>query len=492
MRKRFWLGITAVVLIAVGSVLAAVLVYHKDRNDFHQMQHEEAVRAAHQAEATAGLSIGKLSTAAAFAQTQKNLDRHEFKVIGRSLLGNGALDGAAYVPRVPAARRAEYERSLGVEIRERVIGRVLRRSAPHPVYFPVTFGTSKEGQPAVIRGFDLGSDPLRARFLRQARDTGMAVATPLVRLLIGGSGVNVFRPIYRDGAPVATVAERRRALTGFIAGSFRVHDVAAAALAVLPADVEVQVRLDHRVAFGPAGQLEDSASVPIHIADRTWLLVVNDPGGPGLGLPLALAVLGIALAALLASLIISWNRSERMQELERQASQDSLTGLDNRRRFEQDLAAAMARSQRYGSTGALLMLDLDGFKRVNDSHGHPVGDRVIREVAAVLQRRTRASDSLARLGGDEFAVILPRCSAQEATLAAEALERELREHSNDGDSEPITASIGIAIFGEDPRMSLATLISEADTAMYAAKDAGGNTIRVFDPLAVREDAPERR
>jgi diguanylate cyclase (GGDEF)-like protein len=492
MRKRFWLGISAVVLIAVGSVLAAVLVYRKDHHDFHEMQREEAVRAAHQAEATAGLSIGKLSTAAAFAQTQQNLDRHEFRVIGRSLLGNGALDGAAYVPRVPAARRAEYERRVGVEIRERVIGRVLRRSALHPVYFPVTFGTSEDGQPQVVRGFDLGSDPLRARFLRQARDTGKAVATPLVRLLIGGSGINVFRPIYRDGAPVATVAERRRALTGFIAGSFRVQDVAAAALAVLPADVEVQVRVDRQVAFGPAGELEDAAGVPIHIADRTWLLVVNDPGGPSLSLPLALAVLGIALAALLASLIISWNRSERMQELERQASQDSLTGLDNRRRFEEDLAAAMARSQRYGSTGALLMLDLDGFKRVNDSHGHPAGDRAIKEVAAVLQQRTRASDSLARLGGDEFAVILPRCSAQEATLAAEALERELREHGSDGDSGAITASIGVAMFGEDPRMSVATLISEADTAMYAAKDAGGDTVRIFDPLAVREDAPEPR
>lgn len=491
MRKRFWLGIAVVVLIAVGSVAAAVSVYLNDRNDVQQMQHEEAVRAAHQAEATAALSIGKLSTAAAFAQTQKNLDRHEFRVIGRSLLGNGALDGAAYVPRVTAARRAEYERRVGVEIRERVIGRILRPSAPHPVYFPVTFGTSEDGRPRVIRGFDLGSDPLRARFLRQARDTGQAVATPLVQLLIGGSGINVFRPIYRDGAPVTTVAERRRALTGFIAGSFRVHDVAAAALAVLPADVEVQVRVDRRVAFGPAEEFEDAAGVPVHIADRTWLLVVKESGGPGLGLPLALAVLGIALAALLASLIISWNRSERMQELERQASQDTLTGLDNRRRFEQDLAAAMARSRRYDSTGALLMLDLDGFKRVNDSHGHPAGDRVIREVAAVLRRRTRAGDSLARLGGDEFAVILPRCSAQEATLAAEALERELREHSSDGDSGPITASIGIAMFGEDPRMSLATLISEADTAMYAAKDAGGSAVRIFDPLAVREEAPDR-
>jgi diguanylate cyclase (GGDEF)-like protein len=487
--RRFWIGIAAVVAIAVGSVVAAAGVYLNDRDDFHNMQREDAVRAAHQAEATAALSVGKLSTAAAFAQTQRNVRRHEFRVIGRSLLGDGALDGAAWVPQVPATRRASYEQSHRVEIRERRFGPFLQRAAARSVYYPVTFGTSERQQSEKVRGFDLGSDPLRVRVLSRARDSGKAAATPLVRLLIGGTGINVFWPVYRDGAPVATTPERQRALTGFIAGSFRVQDVAAAALTVLPADVEAQLRIEKRFAFGAPRELEDAASVPIHIADRTWLLTVKDPGGPGLGLPLALAVLGILLAALLAVLIVSWGRSERMQELERQASEDALTGLDNRRRFEKNLAASMARSRRDGSTGALLMLDLDGFKRVNDSGGHPAGDRVLGDVAAALRQRVRASDSLARLGGDEFAVVLSRCSPQEATLAAEALAREVREHGA-YDHGGITASIGVAVFGDDPRASLATIVSEADTAMYAAKDAGGDTVRIFDPMAVREDAPE--
>ncbi|MGN6216256.1 MAG: diguanylate cyclase domain-containing protein [Solirubrobacterales bacterium] len=488
MRIRFWIAIAAVVLIAVGSVVAAALVYENDQNDFRSVQRDEAMRAAHQVESTAALSIGKLSTVAAFAQTQKTLNRHEFHVIGRSLLGDGALDGAAYVPRVPATRRAQYERAVGVEIRERRFGRVLQRAAARPVYFPVTFGTSETGQPQPVRGFDLGSDPLRARFLRRARDTGKAVATPLVRLLIGGTGINIFRPVYRDRAPVATTAERRRALTGFIAGSFRVQDVAAAALAVLPADVEVQLRADRQIAFGPAGGLEDGARMPIHIADRTWLLAVDDPGGPSISLPSAIGVMGIALAALLASLIVGWSRREQMQELERQAGEDSLTGLSNRRRFEEELAAAMARSRRERSTGALLMLDLDDFKRVNDSRGHPAGDRVIKEVAAVLRGRIRESDVLARLGGDEFAVILSRCRREEAVLAAEAIARKLREHQVDGEPEPVTASVGIAMFGEDPRTSLTTVVSEADTAMYAAKDAGRDKVRLFDPAALQEEA----
>ncbi|MGN6558445.1 MAG: sensor domain-containing diguanylate cyclase, partial [Solirubrobacterales bacterium] len=315
---------------------------------------------------------------------------------------------------------------------------------------------------------------------------GQAVATPLVRLLIGGTGINVFRPVYRDGAPVATAPERRRALTGFIAGSFRVQDVAAAALTVLPEDVKVQLRIDHAIAFGSTGELEDAASAPVHIADRTWLLTVEDPGGPSIGLPLALAVLGVSLAALLASLIVGWSRGERMRELEQQASQDALTGLANRRRFEEDLAAAMARSRRDRTTGALLMLDLDGFKRINDSQGHPAGDRLIKEIAETLRRRTRASDSLARLGGDEFAVILPRCSREEASIAAEAIATEVRKRHEDG-ADRMTVSIGVTTFGEDPRTSVATVVSEADAAMYAAKDGGRDQVRVFAPASVREE-----
>jgi diguanylate cyclase (GGDEF)-like protein len=491
MRTRFWISIAAVAAIAVGSVIAAIGVYRNNEGAFDRVQNDDAARAAHQAEAVAALSIGKLSTAAAIVQTQGQMSRHEFQVIGRSLLGNGALDGAGYVPRVMASHRAAFERGLDFEISERAIGPLLKRAAARPVYYPITFGTNELDQPQKVRGFDLGSDPLRARVLQRAGDTGMAVATPLVRLLIGGTGINVFRPIYEDGAPVETPAERQRALKGFIAGSFRVQDVAAAARAVLPSDADMQLRVDHRLAFGPSGELEDAARVPIHIADRTWLLVLKDPGGPPVGLPIAIGILGIALAALFGSLIVSWNRGERMRELERQASQDALTGLGNRRRFEEDLAAAIARSRRDGTTGALLMLDLDRFKQVNDSHGHPAGDRVIKAVAETLRRRTRASDSLARLGGDEFAVILPRCSGQEALIAAEAIADEIRQHHSQNGRDPLTVSIGVAMFGEEPEASVATVVSDADAAMYAAKDEGRDGVRVFEPASVSEDDGRR-
>jgi diguanylate cyclase (GGDEF)-like protein len=490
MRRRFWLGIVAVSWVAVGSVLAALLVYLGDRDDFHQMQHEEAMRAAHQMEAVAGLSVGQLTSAAAFFKAEDDLSRHEFQVYGRSLVNQGALAGAAFIPRVQATSRDHFERTHDLPILERIGPLSFRPSQPRPAYFPITYVATERERSRRALGYDLGQDPERALYMHQARDTGTAVSSPVIPLLIGGRGINVFRPVYRDEAPTETVAQRRRALIGFAVGSFRIGDLAAAATEAVTPEVEVQLRDDETIVFGPNHSLEDAASVPLRIANRTWVLAVSDPGGPNLSLPVALAVLGISLAALLGSLIITWNRNDRMHELERQASQDALTGLDNRRRFERNLAAAMARSRRDGSTGALLMLDLDQFKQVNDSQGHPAGDRLIKEVARVLRRRTRESDSLARLGGDEFAVILPRCSRGEAQLAAEAIAGEIRGYRPEKVEGRVTVSVGVAMFGEDPRTSVATIVSEADAAMYAAKDEGRDGVRIFDPSAVRENLRE--
>jgi len=486
-RRRFWLGIVAATLVGLGSVAAAALVYHDDRGDFDDMQREEAMRAGHQMEAVAGLSVDQLSSAAAFFRAEDDLSRHEFEVYGRSLISQGALGGAVFIPRVTAANRERFERTHDLPILERTGVLSFRRSRPRPDYFPITYVAAEKEQRRRALGYDLGQDPDRGRYLRRARDKGLPVSSPVIPLLVGGRGINVFRAVYRDRAPVQTVAQRRAALTGFAAGSFRIGDLAAAATEAVTPEVQVRLRIGDAIVFGARGALEDAASVPVRIADRTWVLSVKNPGGPGLSLPIALAVLGIALAALLASLILTWGRTERMQELERQASQDALTGLSNRRRFEEDLAAAMARSRRDRSTGALLMLDLDRFKQVNDSRGHPAGDRLIKEIAGVLRERTRASDSLARLGGDEFAVILPRCSREEARLTAEAIADEVRAHRSDATPDPVTVSIGVSIFGNDPRTSVATIVSEADAAMYAAKDGGRDGVRIFDPAAVRED-----
>jgi len=490
-RTRFWIGILAVVLIAAGSVIAAVAVYVNDHDDFHKVQTDEALRAAHQTEAVTGLSVGELSSAAAFFRAAGGLSEHQFAIIGHSLLRQGVLNATAFIPRVSAAERAAYERAHGTEIVERGPDGALRRARPRPVYFPITYVITAGGPLRGI-GFDVGSDPERSPFLRRARDSNRAIATPLIHLLLGGPGINVFRAVYRDGTPLETTAERRRALVGYAAGSFRVADLAATAMATLPRDVAVQLRVGGRAAAGPSGKLEDAAAARIQIADRIWQLVVKDPGRPNLSLPLVLAVMGIALAALLASLIVSWSRSERIRELELEASHDSLTGLHNRRRFVEDLRAAMARARREGRTGALLMIDLDDFKRVNDTHGHPAGDGLLEEIAGVLRERTRESDSLARFGGDEFAVILTRADQEDAITAGRSIASAIRSHSPQSEVEPVTASVGVAMFGAGLPPRPGTVVSEADMAMYAAKEGGRDDVRIFDHAAMRDRAPGPR
>lgn len=493
MRLRFWIGFACVVLVAAGSVVAAVLVRNNDNADFEQMQNDEAVRAAHQVESMAQLAVGQLASAAAFFQVEGHISRHEFGVVSRAVLRQHVLNAAVLLDRVPGADRATYERTHGVEIVERA-GKpgqgIVRRARPRSHYYPVTY-IAAVGPASQALGFDVGSEPERAPYLERARDTGKPIATPVVPLLLGGAGFNVFQAIYRDGAPTATVAERRRALIGFAAGALRVGDLAASVNKVLPNHTIEKFDVNGAPISGPAAELEDPSTASVHIADRQWLLVVRDPNRPDISLPLLLAAIGVAISGLLGALILIWSRNERMQELEREAGEDALTGLKNRRRFEEDVRAAMARRRRDHGTGALLMIDLDHFKEVNDTHGHPAGDRLIEEIAGVLRRRSRAGDIVARLGGDEFAVVLERSTPAEAVVVAEALVAAIRQHDPTFDGvDPVTASIGVAMFGGGLRMSYATLVSEADTAMYAAKDGGRDGVRVFNTEAIREDAPD--
>ncbi|HJX33428.1 MAG TPA: CHASE domain-containing protein, partial [Solirubrobacterales bacterium] len=138
MRLRFWLGLAAVLLIATGSVAAALIVHANDSADFHKMQRDEAIRSARQAEAVAALSVRQLASTAAFFQAEGNFSRHEFDVVTRPLLRNGVLITTAFIPRVPRSERSRFERERGFPIFERgTIG--FRRAGDRPAYFPLTY-----------------------------------------------------------------------------------------------------------------------------------------------------------------------------------------------------------------------------------------------------------------------------------------------------------------------------------------------------------------
>lgn len=492
MRLRFWLGFAVVVAIAIGSIAVALVVHERETDNFKVTQQGEAARAAHQAGALAALSVGQLNSAAAFYQAEDRFSRHEFDVVADSLLKPGGLAATGFIASVPRAARARFERAHGFPILERGSLGQLRPARDRAHYYPLVLAASATGLPVQVPlGYDIGSDLLRGEYLLRARDQGHAAATPVMRLPVGGTGINVFRPVYRDGAPTGTIAERRAALQGFAVGAFHVPDLAAAATSALPHGVAAALVERGRSVAGPELAQDESATAPVRIADRTWLLVVRDPGRPGVDLPVAIVIFGLSLAALLAALVLIWSRSERMQELARQASQDPLTGLKNRRRFEEELRTELARGHRYGVAGALLMLDLDHFKRVNDTLGHQTGDRVLADIAAALRGRARETDVLARLGGDEFAVILPRCELGEAEEVAGEIATAIRERiSGESGVPPITASIGIAPFGTGERLSYESVLSRADAALYEAKGLGRDSVRVFDPSTMEPQPAE--
>jgi len=174
-----------------------------------------------------------------------------------------------------------------------------------------------------------------------------------------------------------------------------------------------------------------------------------------------------ALTRLVEDVAHAWERRAHTETLQTLADHDSLTGLLNRRRFEEELHSQAAAVARYGRHAALLVFDLDDFKAVNDEHGHAVGDALLREIAAVLRRRLRASDRAARLGGDEFAVILEDADPAVATQVAAELVRDLASvRLAEGPGVRASASVGVAaITGEDGLSALHV----ADQAMYAEK-----------------------
>lgn len=184
-----------------------------------------------------------------------------------------------------------------------------------------------------------------------------------------------------------------------------------------------------------------------------------------------------ALALPIASALAN---SVRIAEAERLSQTDDLTKLHNARYLRQYLTNEIKRARRYNSSVAAIFLDLDDFKRINDLHGHLVGSHVLMEMAAVILASVRDTDAVARYGGDEFVVVLPETNMEQALRVANRLREKTEQHEFTGGRRlqlKLTASFGIAAFPEHAQ-SPQQLVASADTAMYEAKAAHKNCIRL--------------
>jgi diguanylate cyclase (GGDEF)-like protein len=186
--------------------------------------------------------------------------------------------------------------------------------------------------------------------------------------------------------------------------------------------------------------------------------------------------------------LFAWQRWQEARVQLRIALTDELSGLANRRHAELVLQAELSRSQRYARPLAIIMIDIDHFKRINDQGGHAQGDRVLRELPQLLTRDARTTDLVARWGGEEFMLICPETDVQQAALIAERLRLRVAEWGRHQSPADITASFGVAGADGPGPLSLTELIERADLALYRAKHEGRNRCHTADATHPRASA----
>ncbi len=202
-----------------------------------------------------------------------------------------------------------------------------------------------------------------------------------------------------------------------------------------------------------------------------------------------------ALAQAAMHTALGLRNAQLLGEIERLATRDSLTGLANRRLFDESLHREIARSQRLATPLSLLVFDIDHFKQVNDTYGHQTGDAVLREVASALVANTKKFDVAARYGGDEFVVLLPGCSRDDATGVAQRVRSGIVACVGEA---PVTVSVGVATT-PDNAADAERLLAAADAALYEAKRTGRDRVAVSTrgresamPASLRWSAPLAR
>ena len=307
-------------------------------------------------------------------------------------------------------------------------------------------------------------------------------------------------------APVLLVWARRRfqvSLKRWLIGLALVAGMTGVTLFAFSGPIERPYLVFPLLIFAALVLRQPGATVAVlAVSGTAVVLTVNEVGPFVMGTPVHdLWVLDTFLAVaalttlLLAALVSERDRSDRearrlAEQLRSLADTDPLTGLRNRRSFEAALESHVAEVARYGPAGALLVLDLDHLKDINDDLGHRVGDEVIIMIADLLRQRLRSTDVISRLGGDEFAVILPRADRAEARQVADVLVEAVRSEVSGllhQDGRTITVSVGVAMF-DSPGVSEKDVLVRADMAMYDAKQAGRDRSAV-DRSATDTSAP---
>jgi diguanylate cyclase (GGDEF)-like protein len=518
MRIRFPVIVPAVVGLLLSFAASALLWQWEQRRS---RQEFTAIAQSHFLALQRGLDeyLNALKAVRALLEVSDNVTREQFETFsGRLLAGHKAVQNFSWVPRVTRNQRILYEAAAvrdgiadyqirAVTLDERVIV-----SPARDEYLPIFYSTV--ARTSRMYGIDLSSQPFIQQRLELARDNNALSAVPDFILHSQAGNVHEFLfslPVYLRGQPHASVEERRRNLIGFTHGAFLTAD---AIEDILQTNTTVK-GLDLSVFLGDAppdampiylhsSRLRTTAAEPrtlsallasrheasaLNTASTRWTLVATPvPDGPlserhdraWLVLFAGLMVSGGVVQYMNASVRHAQRLMQANEEISNLARRDALTALYNRRAFNELLATSFAASQRSGRPFAVLCFDLDHFKEINDTLGHPAGDLLLQQAAQRVLDVTRQTDVVARLGGDEFAVLLADSDGPAAILLAGRIN-EILDQPFDiaGNQVHVTASIGIAQYTKQI-MSSDGLIIQADLALYRAKADGRNCYRFHD------------
>ncbi|MGF1693152.1 CHASE domain-containing protein [Photobacterium kagoshimensis] len=434
-----------------------------------------------------------------------------------------------WIPRVPHSAREHFEAEgkthyKGYQFTERLSSGEMGLATERDYYYPVFYLEPLELNRAAM-GYDLNSNAQRREVMSRAIDSGdvqLSEGVALVQSKDNRIGVLALIPVF--DTPILN--NREESLRGFIAGVFDIKSIFSAIyrggeekeIAITlwdastpanksalysrdlshrsPGELLIQYRYTRSV-MNYAGRrwvLEAIPSRHYFSSRRThtpwWIFIV---GNVCFGLSTWMAFIAAKKNEAMQNALDEKNAqlNNANEKLERLTKTDALTGIANRRYFDEYFGKEFLRSKRESKPLALLILDIDCFKQFNDTYGHQAGDRCLRLVATELERvLKRPADRIARIGGEEFAVLLPNTTSGivVAKQCKTAIERIAIEHTSAKHAKVVTVSVGVVSVSKLENQTPESLFNLADSALYQAKSAGRNTVRCIKVLP--DVAPE--
>jgi len=455
--------------------------------------------------------FGVLHSAGSFFAGSNSVTRTEWSSYVNFLKLNGSypgIEGMGVIRYIPDSQKRAFENTVRQENSSALADYTIRPPGVREAYYPVEYYWPPLADLNLL-GLDHGAYPTGVKMLEHARDSGLVTMSDGLKYAKSSEHnhpILFLLPIYRNGLPATTFEERQKAIWGFAYARVNVEDLFRDAISSSVSeviDLEVfesgdsgqeisgldKVRLIYDADPSDIPHALDASYKPRHHAtekvgiDGThWLFYASiRPGGIADqrdNLPLFILLAGSLLS--IGASVVVFLRNRGKQLIHQLAYYDHLTGLPNRQLLQDRFQQALANAQRYGTGMALLFLDLDKFKPINDSLGHEAGDKVLKAVSARLASCLREGDTLSRIGGGEFVVLLLNVAGEEevSSVAQKIIDITSEPISMKGQDVQVGCSIGISIFPDDGA-DYDALLKNADAAMYCAKEAGRNNFQFY-------------